>query len=103
MRERISKHSPGLNGTIEEKGENCKASSTFKSLGWVVRVLLDGCKGATPVDCRRKGAPFDCLAGDAGNGCRGVISAFISRGGVLPFNCDNLFRGTFKACCLDFL
>lgn len=22
---------------------------------------------------------------------------------MLPFICDNLFRGTFSACCLDFL
>lgn len=28
---------------------------------------------------------------------------FVGRGGVFPFDCENLFRGTFNACCLNFL
>ena len=64
---------------------------------------LDGSKGATPVDCRGKGTPFSCLAGGAVFGCWGVMLTFMSREGVLPLHCDNLFRGTFNASCLNFL
>ena len=66
------------------------------------RIPLDGWKGATPVDCRRNGAPFTCLAGGAVSACRGVMLTFIGREGAFPLHCDNLFRGTFNACCLDF-
>ncbi len=38
-----NKHQPGLNGTTEESGENCRASSTVKSLVWL---------SLTPVACR---------------------------------------------------
>lgn len=85
---------------MEEKGENCKASSTLKSLGWVGRVLLDGWKGAAPLHCRRKGVPY---AWGTTFGCRGVMLTLIGREGVFPFNWDNLFRGRFGACCLNFL
>lgn len=36
------KHQPGLNGITEDSGENCKASSTVKSLVWLL---------LTPIAC----------------------------------------------------
>lgn len=61
---------PELNGTIEEKGENCRASSTPKSLCLV---------GLTPFNCGPLGIPL---------GRRGAEFCITSC--LVPFS----FRGT---------